>query len=225
MEMDYCEWIILSDIELNLCIRLLGLKYWTDFPVAEDEQGAEQQILNAFLHLVNIGLIECAERQFCCTKRMKNLLFPVLHVYFKWEILLNEKTYITIYEEGNQDTVIKSVYSQPTQRGICVIPHDRFPEILLGFVSDAFEDDVKSKINDFTEVTHEVEDTHSQPNPRVKVVCASSRICRSAEIFFRSCQLYMIIEGVIQQFNLQYIIDYLKGENNSDYNQCSLHGT
>lgn len=49
---------VLSDIELQLCIQLLGIHNQIGVPVYETEQPLEKRMLEAFVHLVNAGLIE-----------------------------------------------------------------------------------------------------------------------------------------------------------------------
>lgn len=224
MESDHNEWIILSDLELNLCIRLLGQLYWNDYPATADEQGAEQQILNAFLHLVNTGLMESAGKNFSCTNQMKTMFRPVLQVMFRWEILSQDKLCFTIYESNEQCTVIKTIHSQPSWCGIRAIPYNSFPEILSSFFLEAADDPFRSETENVIETAADPEDGSRLHDVCVTVICVTNGIRRSAEIVTRRSQFFWNKEDALSEIDLPSLINYLRGETNRDYHQRSLYG-
>ena len=45
---------IFSIPELRLCMNLAGYEQWDDLPLVDTNEPAEQRIMNAFLHLIQL---------------------------------------------------------------------------------------------------------------------------------------------------------------------------
>jgi hypothetical protein len=119
MEIIQNEWIILSDIEVTLCIRLLGGKDWNDFLLVKTNQGKEQEILNAFLHLTQLGLIESSKNGYFCGAKLKELLYPVVNSKEKILICQDGLAPIQIYGYENKFTVFKRLQAEATRASVC----------------------------------------------------------------------------------------------------------
>lgn len=68
---------ILPAMELNLCLRMLGAAQRTVLPVAESEQSLNRRMLNGFLHLLELGLVEPEGELFRPTAKMRARLEPI----------------------------------------------------------------------------------------------------------------------------------------------------
>lgn len=69
---------ILSAVELNICINLLGRSDWADFPASYSSRSLNKRMLDSFLHLVQIGLIEPSDSGYRAAKTMKERLDPAV---------------------------------------------------------------------------------------------------------------------------------------------------
>lgn len=67
---------ILSAVELNICIKLLGRNDWTDFPVSYSSHSLHRRMLDNFLHLARIGLVEPGDSGYRAAEAMKKRLDP-----------------------------------------------------------------------------------------------------------------------------------------------------
>lgn len=77
---------ILSTVELDICVRILGREDWTDFPIVASEEALGKRMLDAFLHLVRMGLIDAAGTGYVGTERMRRRLETV--AWPDWSVAL-----------------------------------------------------------------------------------------------------------------------------------------
>lgn len=68
---------ILPALDLNLCLQMLDVGGRTVIPVEKTGIPLNQRMLNSFLYLVELGLVEPAEQAFRPTARMRARLGPV----------------------------------------------------------------------------------------------------------------------------------------------------
>ena len=69
---------ILSAVELNICVKLLGRDNWTDFPVSYSARSLDRRMLDNFLHLAQIGLVEPTNSGYRAAEGMKKRLDPAV---------------------------------------------------------------------------------------------------------------------------------------------------
>lgn len=75
--MDDGRWF-LSAMELKLCVRLLTEDSWGEFPMTGGEEPSQQEMLNAFLHLHSLGLLQTGKTGYIVTEQMKRRFLPVV---------------------------------------------------------------------------------------------------------------------------------------------------
>ena len=97
----------LSAMELTLCLRILGQAERTILPVAESEQPLAHRMLDGFLHLAEIGLLEGANGAYRPTALLKARLLPAAEPE-RSLILPDGKAPLAVYFRGGAATVIEA---------------------------------------------------------------------------------------------------------------------
>lgn len=95
------KWI-LTDLELQLCARILGRTDWSLTQVRENGAPLEQRFLNAFLHLCDLGLLQPGQKGFRAAECLKERFAPILSPKFTVSVQSGESLF-TLY--GNEDKV------------------------------------------------------------------------------------------------------------------------
>lgn len=68
---------ILSTVDLNICVRLLGREDWRDLPAPAGEQALGRRMLDSFLELVRLGLVRPDGDGYARTELLEERLEPV----------------------------------------------------------------------------------------------------------------------------------------------------
>lgn len=101
------KWI-LSEVELQLCARVLGQRDWSLAQVRENGAPIEQRLLNAFLHLCDLGLLLPGERGFRAAENLKNRFAPILSPTLSVSLQC-ETGNLSIYGDKERMVLIESV--------------------------------------------------------------------------------------------------------------------
>ena len=98
---------ILSAVELNICINLLGRNDWADFPASYSSRSLNKRILDNFLHLTRIGLMEPVGSGYRVAEATKKRLAPV--VCPEQVAVVSDKTMplARLYIQGNSAVCIE----------------------------------------------------------------------------------------------------------------------
>ena len=73
----YDTWIF-SDVELNICARMLGYPDWYRVHVGEDQEPLEKRMLDGFLSLLEKNLLSAEGNAFVPTEKMRTLMSPLM---------------------------------------------------------------------------------------------------------------------------------------------------
>ena len=74
MKLDQNSNWVLSAIELRLAMQIFGKPDWAEVPVFEDGRSLEQRMLEAFVHMAEIGFLEYTPSGYRSTQNMKAFL-------------------------------------------------------------------------------------------------------------------------------------------------------
>lgn len=104
--------LVLTTLELHLCMELLGREEWEGFPVLETDQSLEQRMLEAFFHLADIGLLEHEPEGYTVAEELTARLHPVawpqriLTACSRTGLLLNA------YQENGCTVIVQQVMTE-----------------------------------------------------------------------------------------------------------------
>lgn len=73
----YNTWLF-SDVELNICARMLGYSEWYQVQIGEDREPLEKRMLEGFLRLLEKKLLHIEGDYFLPTEEMRSLMLPVM---------------------------------------------------------------------------------------------------------------------------------------------------
>lgn len=68
---------VLSSLELALCVRMLSPDALLPLPIDETTAPLDHRMLDAFLHLAELGLLDPSETGYCPSAMMRKRFFPL----------------------------------------------------------------------------------------------------------------------------------------------------
>lgn len=110
---------ILSTVDLNICVRLLGREDWEDFPAPATEQALGRRMLDSFLELVRLGLVRPAENGYTCTEAMGDRLGPV--AWPEWSVMLRreDRSVLGLYGAGGGLRLVERLEGDQCRVSLC----------------------------------------------------------------------------------------------------------
>lgn len=73
----YDTWV-LSDVELNLCAKILGYDKWEQIQISANEEALEKRMIAGMLQLVEKKFLNSVGDKYYPTKKMIELLLPIM---------------------------------------------------------------------------------------------------------------------------------------------------
>lgn len=114
---------LISPIELNLCMRVLGLRDWNDIPVLEDGEQLEKRMLEAFLHLTEMGVLRASGSGFEMPEEEQAFFRCIGHPKRRIILLKRDKT--TILYRGEVMSILVGVnFSDQGYCRVCAVPQE-----------------------------------------------------------------------------------------------------
>ncbi len=123
--------LILTTMELHLCMELLGREDWEDFPVLETNQPLEQRMLEAFFHLADLGLMEHELEGYVIADELPARLHPVawpqriLAACNRTGFLLNA------YQEDGRTVIVQQVLTEEQSCRVYPAEAEELAELLV----------------------------------------------------------------------------------------------
>lgn len=116
---------ILSAVELNICIKLLGRNDWRDFPVSYSAHSLNRRILDNFLHLTQVGLVEPMGSGYRVAEAMKKRLAPA--VCPEQVAVVSDKTmqWARIYIRGDSAVCIEWLANDMRSCRVAALPRSK----------------------------------------------------------------------------------------------------
>lgn len=128
--------MILSDLELNICVRLLGRKKWKAYPVARDRgQSLSERVSGAIVKLISDGMIERTGDGVRCAQTLTQLLTPVAHPERIVVVATTERYPVSFFCRDSACTTVEQLSTQPQSCRIGWAGQERVKELyqeLLG---------------------------------------------------------------------------------------------
>lgn len=101
------DWIF-SDVDLNLCVQMLGQQENCDFLIAESSKPLEERMLESFLSLTELGLICPQGEGYVCSESMRKRFLPLAYpdrtVIFS---IPSQQASCAVYWKGQQCIVVE----------------------------------------------------------------------------------------------------------------------
>lgn len=118
MKMEYSEWRILSSLELNLCLKMLGGCDWQEFHVNNSSVSIEQKMLNAFLELIRMGLLTHSGSAYQSTPLMKELFTPMLWPEETQRVDFRQSERLWGFQSKGRVTAVRSLPVQDSEYAV-----------------------------------------------------------------------------------------------------------
>lgn len=125
----YDTWI-LSDVELNICVRSLGYSDWYHVEIEDNGEPLEARMLKGFMSLAEKGLLCSCGNHFEPTALMKKLIRPVGEPD---KIITADscgKTYVYFCKEGENLLGIEKLQTERRSFRLLSIPEEDIEEFL-----------------------------------------------------------------------------------------------
>lgn len=97
----YDAWI-LNDIELNICVRMLGYTDWYNIEVEIGDESLEAKMTEGFFGLIEKGLLCISGNDYQPTERMKELILPVADPDKIINVYCRDKSYVFFWKKGKK---------------------------------------------------------------------------------------------------------------------------
>lgn len=121
---------ILTAVELNICIKLLGRNDWTDFPVSYTARPLDRRILDNFLHLTQLGLLEPAGSGYRVAGAMKKRLAPAVCPNRVAVVRDETMPWARLYVRGDDAVCIEWLGSDLRRCRVTAMPRSEAPAAL-----------------------------------------------------------------------------------------------
>lgn len=95
---------ILSTLEVKICMQILGVEEWNYFPISLEEENLDQRIMEAFLRLVEMGLLESCDGGYRKTEQMEQIFAQAVHPDFTMQVLKKESMPMVV--SGNRKKMV-----------------------------------------------------------------------------------------------------------------------
>lgn len=132
--------LILSDLELNVCVRLLGCKKWKAYPVIRDRgQSLSERVSSAIIQMTRDGLIERTDDGMQCSQALAQVLMPVANPNQVIVVATTERYPVSFFCKGSTCTTVEQLAMQPDSCRIGWAGQERVKEMyreLLGYVEE-----------------------------------------------------------------------------------------
>lgn len=123
----YDVWL-LDDVELNICVRILGFSDWYHIEIEDNQEPLESRMLEGFISLVEKGFLCVIGDHFQPTKRMRELILPlaapdqIVHVY--------RQDSSHVYFKRKEGNLVKMEPIQTERRNfrLIAVPEEEIPE-------------------------------------------------------------------------------------------------
>ena len=142
---------ILSAVELNICINLLGRSDWTDFPVSYSSHSLHRRMLDNFLHLARIGLVEPGGSGYRAAEAMKKRLDPAARPEQVAVVSSETMPWARIYIRGDSAVSIEWLEHDMRSCRVAALPRSGAAAALetLLYSKTAFEEDTAARYLEF----------------------------------------------------------------------------
>ena len=118
---------ILPALEMNLCLRMLGAQQRMILPVAENDLPLERRMLDSFLYLMELGLVEPEGENFRPTARMRARLDPIAHPRGVLKLGSGGNALLAVYFGKDAVTLAEVIGEDGQSCRLSVPPRDALP--------------------------------------------------------------------------------------------------
>lgn len=121
---------ILSAVEVNLCVNILGRQEWNGFPVQETEQPLQQRILEGFFKLAERGLLESTPTGYRAAAAMRQRMDCIAWPEYIWGAYYPQLPPLFLYKKGTQQMGVQQITTE--QQSCRIFSVEQAPiEVLL----------------------------------------------------------------------------------------------
>ena len=124
------EGLVLTSMEMNLCIRMLGGRIGREFPVFASERSVEEQMMNAFLRLTQSALVEAGPEGFRCSERMKALLAPVARPDRRIIAARSQEESLQVFQRDRERVLLEQVRTEGQSFRVLPVAEQALSELL-----------------------------------------------------------------------------------------------
>lgn len=110
--------LVLTVAQLRLCLNVLEPGRWDDLPMVDAGGPAEQQLMNAFLELVQAGRFLPEEDGFSMDPGLEAMLEKLLHPVAVYRVLEGQRISELVYQDGQGAVSLTPASGLP---GCCVL--------------------------------------------------------------------------------------------------------
>ena len=127
---------LLSSLELALCLRMFGPEPREAIPVAVSQQPLPRRMLDAFLHLTEIGLLAYSDGAYRPTELLRKRLLPVAEPE-RILLLSDAEGATTVYFRAGERVILERVGADGQTCRIRSADDDALTEALLERIGEA----------------------------------------------------------------------------------------
>lgn len=125
----YDTWI-LNEVELNICVRILGYSQWYHVEIQDNGEPLESRMLKGFMSLYEKGLVYFDGNHFLPSKRMEKLIGPLGAPDKMITEDSCEKTHVYFQKEGENLLEIEELSAEKGSFRLIFIPEKEIEEFL-----------------------------------------------------------------------------------------------
>ncbi|MCD7887509.1 MAG: hypothetical protein LUG44_07825 [Clostridiales bacterium] len=132
--------LILTTMELHLCMELLGREEWEGFPVLETNQSLEQRMLEAFFHLADLGLVEHEPEGYVISDELPVRLYPVVWPQRILTACSRTGLLLNAYQEDGRIVIVQQVLTEEQSCRVYPAETEELAELLVDEMLPETED-------------------------------------------------------------------------------------